>query len=50
MNKPNMKWNESTKTTEARKAFLKSSSMEIEKGTKSELKCIFFKYIKNFPT
>ena len=34
MNKPNMKWSESTETTDIRKATLKSFFTEIETGNK----------------
>ena len=34
MNKPNMKWNESTKTTDTMKTVLKSFFIEIDTGNK----------------
>ena len=34
MNKPNMKWNESAKTTDTRKTILKSFFIEIETENK----------------
>ena len=38
MNEPNMKWNESTKTTDTRETILKSFFIETETGTKNGLK------------
>ena len=32
------------------KPFSKACSLKLKQGTKSELKCLSFKYVKNFPT
>ena len=46
MNKPNMKWNKSTKTTTQGTPFWKAFSLKLKQGTKRELKCFSFKYVK----
>ena len=50
MNMSNLKWNESNnryRRNHFKKLFF---SLRSEQGTKSELKCFSFKYVKNFPT